>query len=75
MVSSIVANGYITECERSYSSVVDQRVQVANRLSELLVDEGYQASPKGSYRAGSAVHIILSVEQYDVARIWVCICG
>jgi hypothetical protein len=40
-----------------------------------LVDEGYQAGPKGSYRASSAENIILSIEQYDVTRIGICISG
>src|SRR5580704_14518372 len=72
---AVVALSNVMKSRRFDRLRVDQRVEIPDWFSRLLIDEHHQRCPQRRNRTGAAEHSTLSIDQNVIPGIWVGIAG
>src|SRR5580704_14164514 len=68
---TVVALSNVVKSRRFDRLIVDQWVEVPDRLSRLLIDERHQRRPQRRNRTGAAKHSTLSIDENVIPGVWV----
>jgi hypothetical protein len=72
---AVVALSNVVKSRRFDRLRVDQRVEIPDWFSRLLIDERHQRCPQRRNRAGAAEHSTLAIDENVIPGVWVGIAG